>query len=285
MTRRADEAVERDSSGQVVLSVGPQDVDSAAAVTKDLGVHNKAHRLLQRHAQMYPAALRTALSRPLDGERSMFLREHEDLVDAVAEAAGSIKGRRKFFPDGAVVESADVRGTGPDRIFAILFRTPPPPDGSGRSARGVINYSAVPAVERAFAEHREAAADASRPAPAPADPESADDALAAEEAARETEERLQALEKQLQDLSAEKAELQEQLDAGTEPFEGYDDLNAQDAIQRVKQGGYLEFGKQGLEAIVAYEEAQEKPRKTVIEAAQEELDAIPADGETGGDGD
>jgi hypothetical protein len=258
-----DEALITDS-GRVVLSVGPQDVDAAAAVTRNLGVHNKAAQLLTRHARMYPVALRTALSRPLDGDRSAFVREHQDLIDAVAEAAGSIKGRKAFLPKGAVIESVDVRGDlNVGRIFAILFRAE-----SGRSARGVINYDAVPAVERAFQRHAEAAIEAS-----PSDaPEGAD-----AQAAADAEERLQALEKQLQDLAAENASLKEEADAGTEPFDGYEELNAEDTIKRVHDGGYLEFGKQGLQAIIDFEERQPKPRKTVIAAAEEELDAIPAE--------
>lgn len=253
----------RDSAGNVTLSVGPQAIDSAAEVTARLGVHNKSHVLLQRHAKMYPPALRTALSRPVDGERTTFLRDHVELQEAVRTAALSVRGRKAFLDEEDEIEGISVQGEGDQRIFGLLYRT-----GSGRSARGVINYSAVPSVERAFQQSVRQGAGEQGNAEAGAAPEGADP---------QAEERLRELEEQLARVAAERDELADQVTDSPEPFDGYEELNAEDTIKRLRDGGYKEFGQRGLEAVIAFEEAQSKPRKTVIEAAQEQIDAIPSD--------
>lgn len=256
-----------DPAGNTTLSVGPMDVDSAAEVTAHLGVHNRAHELLQRHAKLYPAALRTLLSRPIDGDRSTFLREDPELLQAVQDAALAVSGRRRFMGDEDELLSASVQGDASSgRIIGILFRTA----DSGRSARGVIDYGAVPAIERAFQAQIAQPAQTHSGGGDGSDVPTGDSA-ALEAALRDAEAKRVELEQELETAKAEAAAA-----ANPEPFDGYDELTAQEVIQRVKDGGHVEFGLNGLDRIAAYEESQGKPRSTVIEAVRAAIDDAPS---------
>jgi hypothetical protein len=266
----SDHAVQqRDSAGNKTLSIGPMTVDGPAEVTARLGTHNKAHQLLQRHAQMFPAALRTQLARPIDGDRTAFLQNDAKLLDAVRDAALAVSGRRRFLDEEDVLESASVHGDElSGRIVALLYRT-----GSGRSARGVLSYDAVPAIERAFQSQ------VAKPAQVREGDTHVHEGAADDSDRAELERVAQEAEAEQQRLAQEVEALRAEVTSATnpEPFPGYDELNAEDVRERIRTGGYKEFGTAGLERIEEYEESQAKPRKTVIEAVVAALDAVPPD--------
>lgn len=263
----AHSVARRDAAGNSTLSLGPMDVDGAAEVTARLGVHNKATQLLKRHAQMFPPALRTQLARPIDGDRSAFVQNDPDLVEAVRQAALDVPGRRRFLEEDDVVEGVNVKGDDlSGRIFGLIYRT-----ASGRSARGVIAYESVPAAERAFqkaiAQPAQTHSGGGEGSGVPTG-----DAAELETALREAEEARQRAEQEAESLREAVA-----ASANPEPFEGYDDLTADDIGKRVRSGGYKEFGISGLQRIEEYEQSQSKPRKGVLEAVSSALDDVPPD--------
>jgi len=238
------------------LTLGPQDVDSAGDLTGgrgNVGVHNHAKTLLKRHAQLYPVELRTALARPRDPERSTTLD-----VEEVEQALGSLQGRRAFFdPEEHVLEDASVKGSNEgDRVVAVVFRS----KRTGRSARGVFPYDGLSKSQRAYARVMSGEpgnAGGQVPSEEPADTE------AAEGRAREAEGRVAALEERLARLE------------NPEPWDGYDEADADAVASRVSEGGYVEFGKAGLERIESYEKAN-KNRKTVLRAVDAALAEVPS---------
>lgn len=67
-----------------------------------------------------------------------------------------------------------------------------------------------------------------------------------------------------------------------QPIPGYDELNADEVIEAL--GDPKRVNAATAQAILEYEEARESSRKTVLEAAQAQVDAfnnVPADGEAG----
>lgn len=251
--------------------IGPIDPDNSSQLTERLGVHNKAHELLRRHAKNYPAALTAALATPVHPAATTFLRDRQaaGLRDAIEEYARGLKGREAFLDEDDVVEDISVRapqgGLGAfddPTYFAVLYRK----GGSGRSARAVIPYSEVPEFDRAleaFEAEKEAGGSAG-PTLAVSDDETSQ---LLEEAATERD----AAEKEAAELRAQLRDLGERLDSleNPEPFAGYDETSATDLVKRLKDGGASEFGTIGLQAIVSYEEARDNPRKTVLEAAKD----------------
>lgn len=242
------------------LAIGPQDVDEAGELVGPLGVHNRANILLNRHAQLYPQELVQALSRPRDAARSEAL----DLED-VEGALGDLQGRRAFFQDGFILEDASVKGETPDsRVVAVVFTNPK----SGRTGRGVIPYEMVEgpterrveqrAQERLDSRVRDAGAE-----PPAASPETRDRALV---------DRLEQLEREFRTVVAERDELRDRLGDSApenqEPFDGYDDLNADELNRRLRGDGADEYGRAGLERMETYE-AEHKNRSTVLSTIQE----------------
>lgn len=229
------------------LIVGPMDPDSTSELTRKLGTHNKVDRLLKRHAANYPLALTKALARPRDEDRTEALD-----VDEVHDYCLGLRGKSAFLGDDDEIVSASVRGTrDADRVVSVLYRT----GKSGRSARAVVPYDEMKgsqeAYERLLAERDGEAAP----------PVSRDEAVVEAERARQAAEQ-------------EAAELREQLERlqDPEPFEGYDDLKAEEVVARVKEGGRAAFGESGLQRVIEYENAHKK-RSTVVNAAEDAITA------------
>lgn len=245
------------------LTLGPEDVDQAGELVRELGVHNRAHMLLNRHAQLYPMELVQALSLPRDAERSDALDMEE-----VEGALKDVQGRRAFFRDGFVLEDASVKGDRPDnRVVAVVFTNPE----TGRTGRGVIPYETVegPTERRAQEKARERmtsrlAGEEGTTLPTPAaSPETRDKALL---------DRLETLEREFRSVSAERDELHERLGdsepSNQEPFDGYDEMSADELNKRLKADGASEYGRAGLERMETYE-AEHKNRSTVLSTIQE----------------
>lgn len=239
------------------LAIGPQDVDEAGELVGALGVHNRANVLLNRHAQLYPVELVQRLSLPRDAARSEALD-----LEEVEGALGDLQGRRAFFQDGFVLEDASVKGDTPDnRCVAVVFTNPK----TGRTGRGVIPYEMVEGpTERRAQELRDARVEGrvaeARETPA-ASPETKDRALL---------DRLEQLEREFRTVKEERdALLAEREEAGdAQPFDGYDDLNAEDLNKRLRSDGADEYGRAGLERMETYE-AEHKNRSTVLSTIQE----------------
>jgi hypothetical protein len=238
------------------LSIGPMDLDNSSQLTSKLGVHNKAHILLQRAAANFPLELTKALSRPTDMERTLAVQEHRDEVETAARATGS------WLRTTDVVEDLSVKGTSDaDRILVVLFR-----NEAGRSGRGILPYDEVPAVERTHVQlRREARQQAAIDAGIPVAASSDDDRVKA----METQSREAVAESEAKRLKAE-ADLKDVLDRlakleDPEPFPGYAELNAPDIAKQLKDGGREQYGVVGLEKIVEYERAHQN-RKSVLEA-------------------
>lgn len=252
------------------LAIGPENVDHAGELVARLGVHNRADRLLNRHAQMYPADLVAALSPRPDPVRSAAL----DLGE-VEEALLDLQGRRAFFREGYVLEDAAVRGEGSRRVVSVVYRVPSR-DGRedyGRSARGVIPYELVestvePRYEELSRQMAEQGVKSPDQLPARFSAPSSDSADAG------TEKRLQELERQLRQSTEALQALQEEKEklSDPQPYEGYDEQNADAVIARVKDDGLGEFGRAGLERMLTYEESH-KDRATVKAAIEAELDS------------
>lgn len=245
------------------LAIGPiQGIDEAGELTKDVGVHNLASILLDRHTQMYPLALVQALSRPRDPDRSAAL----DLGE-VKEALERQTGRRAFFREGFVLHDASVKGDTPEtRVVSVLYENPE----TGRTGRGILPYEEVEAATepRFDALQEEKARSTLGPQGVPAK-FSAPSAATSDAA---TEERLQQLERQFREAEQARAAVQEELDAlrDPEPWEGYGEQNADAVRDAVNEGGVGEYGRAGLERIRTYEEAHAK-RVTVLRAVEEQL--------------
>lgn len=246
------------------LSIGPMDIDRAGELVGELGVHNRANHLLNQHAQLYPLELVQKLSLPRDHDRSEAL----DLEDVERELS-DLTGRRAFFKDGFVLEDAAVKGDRPgNRVVSVVFTNPE----SGRTGRGIIPYSGVEkATERRLAALKELRANELR---AGRDPGAVtgEDVQEAGAPSSDVEARLEALEQQLAAAEARAAEAESQLEAAgdPEPWEGYDEADADSVVAKVREGGVQEFGRAGLERIGTYE-GSNKGRVTVQRAVDEEL--------------
>lgn len=258
------------------LTLGPLDPDNTSEMTARLGVHNKAAKLLKAHASNWPVQLTTALSRPIDVERTEALDQ-----DEVLSALSSLRGRRAFFDeDSDVLEDATVRGvTEKDRVVAVVFRRAPKDSKvgveHGRSAYGVIPYAGLDASVRAYEEKK--AREELGPLAG-----FQTTALEAQEGHLEgvvPEEQLRAAEDARRQAEQDMTELRERLERleNPEPWDGYDDENANAVVERVKEGGIDEFGRAGLERIRSYEESYSQPRKTVLAAVDEALATRPAE--------
>lgn len=241
------------------LTYGPLDPDNTSELTSRLGVHNKADRLLQRHASNWPVELVNALSRPLDEERTATLD-----LDEVEDALGNLSGRRAFFKTDDELEDAAVRGTSDrDRVVSVVFRKP-----SGRSAYGVIPYEDLDASIRAYDAKKARLEGGGAPVLLGASSDSSEREVALEAAAQDAESRAR-------DAEARHEELLERVEAleNPEPWDGYDELNAPDVVDAIKEGGIQEYGRAGLERIKTYEEGRERPRSTVVSAVEDALNA------------
>jgi hypothetical protein len=245
------------------LAIGPMSgVDEAGELTKDVGVHNLASMLLDRHAQLYPLPLVQALSRPRDHERSAAL----DLGE-VQEALERQTGRRAFFREGFELVDASVKGDTPEtQVVSVLYVNPE----TGRSGRGVIPYEEVAtATEK---RHEQLQEEKARSLLGPAGVPAKYSAASAETADQATEARLQELERQFRDAEAGRQAVQDELDAlrDPEPWQGYSDENADAIRDKLKDDGLGEFGRAGLERIRTYEE-EHGNRSTVLKAVEEQL--------------
>lgn len=252
------------------LAIGPMDPDAAGELTKKLGVHNKADRLLNRHRAMYPVDLLTALSRPVDAERTAALD-----LDEVREALESLTGRRAFFNADRedVLLDASVRQDNTDkrRNVAVLYES----GKSGRSMRGVIPYELCPASIRRYAQLKEEEAtygtfDPARRTTALTGTVEEFDTSGFEEQLRALEARVRTSEEGAATTATELARLRD-----PEPYEGYDEAGAEKIIATVSDNGRDQFGVVGLERMLDYEE-RHKNRVTVKNAIDGELSKTPA---------
>lgn len=235
----------------VLQDVGPQEVDAAGELVKKVGVHNQAERLISQVAANFPPELVAAGSRRLLGGRSQTL----DLPE-VTDAAGDA------FPDFVELCSAKVRGSEerPEKIAVnVVFRTE-----SGRSARGILPYATMKKSQRAYEEAVKAGTIVIRE----------DDPDALRKALEQAQRRNAALES---GEAAPGAPAPEEPPA-PEPFEGYQDADASDIVERVEDG---EFGLATLFAIQAAESERSRPRETVLAAVTELIQT--AEGALSGD--
>jgi hypothetical protein len=268
------------------LTLGPMDPDNTSELTKRVGVHNRAKQLLIRHGANFPQKLTVALSQPVDKERSDALD-----LEEVESALRSLSGRRAFFKADDTLEAAAVRGTGKDRVVAVVFRKPDVLDqetgrvaeGSGRAAQGVIAYDGLERSQAAYEEQEEArkaatpqgalaaAILASRGPENPAEPDAAIterlDKLEADLKAAQDEKR--AAEQRAQEEAEKAAAL-----ADPEPIEGYAALGAKKRVELLREGGIGEYGRAGLERVRAWEEAHDG-YATVLDAIEDLLAAHP----------
>lgn len=278
------------SSSFPELSVGPQDPDATSELTGKLGTHNKAGRLLVKHARNYPAELRRLLALPADPDRTEVAQDYREEIE---EAARSVKGRSNFLPDDAEVVEVSVFGdpAGKERVFAILYRV-----SSGRTARGVISFDAVEEVEEDYQERLAAGDFAPQPQGADASQALVRELLAALQRGdtaevvasddAETQEAIAELTKRLEEAEGRAAEAEaaaEEASAPKPPFEDYEEGDANAVVKRLKEEGISLLGANGLRAVVDYENAREGgPRKTVVSAAEElaeEAEAGPPSGD------
>lgn len=257
-------------SGTSGLAIGPMDVDNSSQLTAKLGVHNKGHLLIQRQEANYPEALRNAIARPTDADRTEAVQEHFEDVEA---AVRSLQGRQAWLRDGDVIEDVSVHGSkAADRVIVILFRAE-----SGRSGRGVIPYDDVPGIERTLeAQEAQRLNKSLRERGLPVAAADDDERVKAmEERAREA---IAAAEQRALDAERSHQALLDRLERleHPEPFEGYDAAKADEIVKRVKDGGREEFGLVGLSAIAAYEKRRPSPRSTVLDAVENAAAAPPA---------
>lgn len=254
-----------------VVSLGALDPDSSAGLTARLGAHNKADKLIERHAANWPEELRQLVSLPLDELRTDAL----DLQE-VHDALSALKGRKAFFdPDADYLLGAAVRGIGDAELWvSVRYQVP-----SGRVGQGVIRYEGLAKSEAGYEKLRKQAQEriwgSQGESPAvgqPTDAEIAAAGIPEDEAA----ERISAAEQAAREAEEKAAGLAEELEKAQkpEPFEGYADLNAKDAITAIKEGGVHEYGISGLERIQDYEESHEN-RKTVLDAIVDVVKASP----------
>lgn len=271
------------------LSLGPQDPDSTSELTGNLGTHNKAGRLLVRHARNYPPELRRLLALPLDDARTTVAQDYREEIEA---AARSVRGRAKFLKEKDEVVEVSVRRdpAGKESVFALLYRVE-----SGRTARGVISYDSVEGVEENFQERH--AAGEFTPQTQSTDASQAlvrelvkalqgdrDVDAAVPGADDETRAQLEELQKRLEEAEARAAEAEqaaEEAAAPKPPYDTYEDDNANDVVKYLRQDGVAQLGALGLRQVVDYENAREGgPRKTIVEAAEElaaEAESAPAE--------
>jgi hypothetical protein len=217
------------------LVLGPQDPEATSELTKRLGVHNKAGKLLERHRRNYPEGMTTILAYPRDDLRS----ESLDLEELEDELRG-LRGRKAFFEEDDELVHANVRGSKATGYFVdVLYRKP-----SGRTARGVISYEPLSGSVRAF-EAAQAA-------------EEAGGARVVVGGDEELQAALESAEKEKRDAQSALQEMQDRISRleNPEPWDGYDETSAQEKVDLIKQGGLEEYGKAGLERIRDYERSR-----------------------------
>lgn len=233
------------------LKVGPQDLDGAGALAADLGTHNQAHVVINQVARMYPRELVASAVLPPDQDRTEALDAGE--VEELARDEGLL-GKKDVVVEG----SPKVRGrTDSERVVHFLVQTE-----SGRTGRAILPYAELSRSARAHERLlEERKAEGGSPAVLTDDDateavKAAQERADAEEARRaELEDRVKELEKAAQDPP---------------PFEGYDEANGDEIVERVKSGGREEFGQRGLERIRDYESRNEG-RKGVLTAVEKAL--------------
>lgn len=228
------------------LRVGPQDFDAAGGLAADLGTHNKAHKVIQQVAAMYPAELVTAHIRTADQDRTETLDEEE--VVSAAESDGLIpKG-------GEYVEgSARVRGrSDSDRVVVFLVRTE-----GGRTGRAMVPYSDLRRSQRAF-EDAEARKESGGVGGVITDEDAAEAVRQAEEDAESARAYADELEEKLKEAESR----------SQEPVRGYSDMNVDEIKEQVT---VEEYGRSGVRAALEFEQAQDKPRKGVVEHLEKQL--------------
>lgn len=222
-----------------VLNVGPMDPfdqsdPSDVSAVNDLtqiGADTiAAKRLLDRHAAMHPRELVTTGGLKRDPARSRALD-----LDEVEKTAQDVAN----LPDGSVVESASVHGTGRNRRVLYLYRTP-----DGRSHRWYFDYDLLDESRKAFArgdgDVRE---------------EETQESLQGE--VNKLRERIAELEAVGQTQKARPADPPED-----EPWSGYADANADDVKDRVADADARQ-----LDAVEKFERGN-KDRKGVLDAVE-----------------
>lgn len=265
--------------GPVALEdkIDPTDPNEAGQIAGPQGARYDTLRIIQANADAY-AEITPIQALRKDEERSA----HLDL-DEVHKAAG--------LPDDVVVEGAGVKGTSndPNQLAVVyLVRYPPgdgQPEGSGRSARGVVRYNKLRRSIDAFETDKERKLGASRAARAAG---ATEDEVGGEdprverlsEALADLEDRLNAAEARA--AEAEQAREQAEADAAlareaAEPYPGYSGATIEDVksyLNGVPEGPERETAK----ALVRRaEEMQEKPRSGVLEATEPAAPEPPAD--------
>jgi hypothetical protein len=234
------------ANDEILREVGPVDVNSAGELVSKVGVHNQARRLIKSVAENFPPELVAAGSRRRLAGRSATL-DLSEVTDAAKDA----------FPDFTELLSAAVRGSEerPEKqVVNVVCRSE-----SGRSFRGILPYDELSKSKAAYTEGVKNGTVIFN----------SDDPEAQKTALGEAQRQIVALEKQLED-GGKPAEPE----PTPPPFEGYDEVKANDLIDAVNAGEY------DLPTLFAIRAAEPKPdgkgRSTVEEAVQAKIDAAEA---------
>lgn len=282
------------------VKIGPLDPDKAEAFGQ-VNAASSARQLIRQHNAMYPPDLRKALSAKPNEDRSGDAIDREELFDLVGDD----------LPDGARITGANVRGED-DATQWITYTWEVPTDegGSGRSGKGAAVYSEEHFPQSYKAGEERKRIRKAREDGLPWVPSSFAEALSGgnaqpvedDPAYIEVVEENDDLRKQLDELRERVDELTAQAstpaqdaaaagtpaapvegadggDAGadptkTPPWDGYDDLTADQVATRLKDAPEGERVPQA-ERVSVYERANAN-RATVTKAVDRILDRTPA---------
>lgn len=281
--------------GLAGVKVGPLDPDAGESFGQ-VDASTSARKLIRHHAAMYPAPLLALLNKTVNEPRSRSL-DRDEVIEVVAEQ----------LPDGAVVTGANVRGAeDAPKALTYTWEVPQDAGGSGRSGKGAIVYDADTFPDSCAAGDRAAELEKAKKLGVPLEAVVAaftgrsapltehhisgeqESTVEVEELREENEElraRLDALAERLEavevaattpdaapDEGAAAADEPPAADASAdspaaEPWEGYDELNADKIRQDLRERNDADEAR----AVLAYEAANAN-RSTVIAAANAVLD-------------
>lgn len=230
----------------------PGDPDDIGGIAGPAGVKNDALRIIKANAAAYEK-LGPALAIPPDVERTRVANQH---LDEVSDATG------------LDVRGVTIRGSGEGPRVATYVFVKRNPDGTdGRSGKGMVPYSELPKMERAFQEDRKRRLDAAKAARK----------AGGDESVFGEDPRVAALSDEIERLQRE-LKARDEVPEAPEPLEGYADLSVEDvenAISAVEDPVEREILKRNVRA---YEQDLKgsKARKGVL-AATEPSRLVPAD--------
>lgn len=248
--------------GPVALDqkIDPSDPDEVGNIAGPQGARYDTLKIIEGMAAAYEPI------RPIQALRKHEPRSESLDLDEVARVAA--------LDDGVTIEGAGVKGTSddPNQLAVVYVARYPAPEGMdpdwGRSVRGVLRYNQLTKSMAAFDQAEELRLGAARAARAAGGDEEdfGEDPRVdrLDRAVTELQDRLAKAEAAREDAEARAAAAE----AAAEPYPGYGGANADDVkayISGVPEGPERETAK----ALVRRaEEAQEKPRKGVLDATE-----------------